>query len=123
MEYKKTHLLGKGGFGTVWRGINKETNEKVLIKEIIAEKGNEKMKDKIYRSIHIPNILHSKYVPKTLDVIYFEEEANEQQIWIISEYKEGISLDKADIDNVLILFLKLAFIFSEFHKKIYVIEI
>lgn len=80
MEYKKTHLLGKGGFGTVWRGINKETNEKVLIKEIIAEKGNEKMKDKIYRSIHIPNILHSKYVPKTLDVIYFEEEANEQQI-------------------------------------------
>ena len=63
--FSKNDIIGKGGFGYVYKALNIETNENVAIKEIYFE--NEEEKSLIINEINLMNIIDSFYSIKLKD--------------------------------------------------------
>ena len=69
-KYNKNDVLGRGGFGIVYKAMDSETNEIVAMKEIYFE--DEDDKNSIINEINIMKCINSYYSIKLIDS-FFEE--------------------------------------------------
>ena len=88
--------IGKGTFGTVYRGLDENTGNMVIIKKIniTNKKGGDKMKSKIESEIEIMKMLDDKHFIKLLgnnsSIEYDSEEEHEIKKEIIEIHMEDV---------------------------------
>jgi len=85
-RYTKTKLLGKGTYGTVYKGIDNETGETVAIKIIDLDATEDDIND-IMKEIIALRECDSKYVTQ-----YFHSFNIGPELWIVMEYLGGGSV-------------------------------
>lgn len=76
--------IGRGSYGTVYIGMDKERNEKVAIKVIQKNPGSKRQTKFLEREVKILKSVDNPHVIVTLDV--FEDA---KQVALVSEYMEG----------------------------------
>jgi hypothetical protein len=87
-EYEILGLLGRGGFGTVWLGAERETGKKVAIK--IVRTLNEELRRRAIREVELLDRMEGDGVVRLLAAIHTEE-----QTAIVTEYVNGTDLASA----------------------------
>lgn len=99
MSYTLTKLLGRGAFGSVYLGYNKENGEMVTVK-VIPNKAE--LANRIQREISLPRLLSGhKNIASLLDV-----QADTNYVYLISEYiNHGVPLDRWKIPDDIISLL------------------
>ncbi|KAH3673289.1 hypothetical protein WICMUC_003749 [Wickerhamomyces mucosus] len=85
--YKRTEVIGRGKFGTVYKGLHRSTKQVFAIKVLNLDTSEEEVKD-VQQEVqflshlnHVPNITH-----------YYGSYLNDTKLWIIMDYCAGGSL-------------------------------
>jgi serine/threonine-protein kinase 24/25/MST4 len=92
-RYAKKEILGKGGFGTVYRALDTKENKDVAVKIINLEDAGDEIED-IQTEISIM-ASHSPSSGWNNLITYYNSHVFGNELWIIMEYLDGGSL--ADI--------------------------
>jgi serine/threonine protein kinase len=86
-QYVIGDVLGKGGFGVVYKGLNTEDGSHVAVKRVSLKKCSKDQIDTIHQEI---NLL--KKLKHELIVRYIDHKQSKTKLYIIIEYVEGGSL-------------------------------
>ncbi|MGF1472537.1 MAG: serine/threonine-protein kinase [Rubrobacteraceae bacterium] len=86
-RYELAEVVGRGGFGTVWRA-RAANGEEVAIKIIPVYNAGER--SRALREGQISECLHHENIVETLEVI-----AGSHEVYLVTEYIEGRPLDEA----------------------------
>lgn len=81
--YFKQERIGKGSFGEVFKGMDKQTREPVAIKIIDLEEADDEIED-IQQEIAVLATMDSAFVTK-----YMGSYLKDSKIWIVMEYLAG----------------------------------
>merc|ERR1719334_2827874 len=85
-RYQKINKVGKGNYGTVWKGEDKKTGKTIAIKIIDLEKSGEEI-DEVQKEIKALSNMNSRNVTQ-----YIESFVKGNHLWIIMEYLGGGSV-------------------------------
>lgn len=99
-RYRLAEIVGRGGFGTVWRARSAD-GEEVAVKVIPVYSAAER--SRALREGHIAEGLHHENIVETLEVI-----PGPHEVYLVTEYIHGLPLDEAsedytakDVENAL----------------------
>ncbi|KNA04975.1 hypothetical protein SOVF_194650, partial [Spinacia oleracea] len=79
-------LIGRGSFGDVYKGFDKELNKLVAIKVIDLEESEDDIED-IQKEISVLSQCRSQYITE-----YYGSYLHQTKLWIIMEYMAGGSV-------------------------------
>ncbi|XP_076923621.1 uncharacterized protein LOC143585808 [Bidens hawaiensis] len=85
-RFSSLELIGKGSFGDVYKGFDKELNKVVAVKVIDLEESEDEIED-IQKEIAILQQCRSQYVTE-----YYGSYLHRTKLWIIMEYMAGGSV-------------------------------
>eukprot|EP00249_Psilotum_nudum_P021528 c28144_g1_i1 orf=527-2680(-) len=84
--FEGLEIIGKGSFGDVFKGFDKELNKEVAIKVIDLEEAEDEVED-IQREISVLSQCRSPYITE-----YYGSYLHQTKLWIIMEYMAGGSV-------------------------------
>ncbi|XP_010260289.1 PREDICTED: serine/threonine-protein kinase 4-like isoform X2 [Nelumbo nucifera] len=85
-RFTSVELIGKGSFGDVYKGFDKELNKVVAIKVIDLEEAEDEIED-IQKEISVLSQCRSPYITE-----YYGSYLHQTKLWIIMEYMAGGSV-------------------------------
>ncbi|KAL5564344.1 hypothetical protein UlMin_027508 [Ulmus minor] len=85
-RFSSLELIGRGSFGDVYKGFDKELNREVAIKVIDLEESEDEIED-IQKEISVLSQCRSPYITE-----YYGSYLNQTKLWIIMEYMAGGSV-------------------------------
>ncbi|XP_078436928.1 uncharacterized protein LOC144707599 isoform X2 [Wolffia australiana] len=85
-RFSRPELIGRGSFGDVFKGFDKELNKEVAIKVIDLEEAEDEIED-IQKEISVLSQCRSQYITE-----YYGSYVHQTKLWIIMEYMAGGSV-------------------------------
>ncbi|XP_043701610.1 germinal center kinase 1 isoform X2 [Telopea speciosissima] len=85
-RFSSLELIGKGSFGDVYKGFDKELNKDVAIKVIDLEEAEDEIED-IQKEIAVLSQCRSSYITE-----YYGSFLHQTKLWIVMEYMAGGSV-------------------------------
>ncbi|XP_076882503.1 uncharacterized protein LOC143530984 [Bidens hawaiensis] len=85
-RFSSLELIGRGSFGDVYKGFDKELNKEVAVKVIDLEESEDEIED-IQKEIAVLQQCRSQYVTE-----YYGSYLYQTKLWIIMEYMAGGSI-------------------------------
>ncbi|KAJ0744322.1 putative protein kinase STE-STE20-YSK family [Helianthus annuus] len=85
-RFSDLELIGRGSFGDVYKGFDKELNKEVAIKVIDLEESEDEIED-IQKEIAVLQQCRSQYITE-----YYGSYLHQTKLWIIMEYMAGGSV-------------------------------
>ncbi|XP_022877464.1 germinal center kinase 1-like isoform X1 [Olea europaea var. sylvestris] len=85
-RFSDLELIGRGSFGDVYKGFDKELNKEVAIKVIDLEESEDEIED-IQKEIAVLSQCRSPYITE-----YYASILHQTKLWIIMEYMAGGSV-------------------------------
>ncbi|XP_023536097.1 germinal center kinase 1-like isoform X1 [Cucurbita pepo subsp. pepo] len=85
-RFSSLELIGRGSFGDVYKGFDKELNKEVAIKVIDLEESEDEIED-IQQEISVLSQCRSPYITE-----YYGSYLHQTKLWIIMEYMAGGSV-------------------------------
>ncbi|XP_019055120.1 PREDICTED: germinal center kinase 1-like isoform X2 [Nelumbo nucifera] len=85
-RFSSLELIGKGSFGDVYKGFDKELNKDIAIKVIDLEEAEDEIED-IQKEISVLQQCRSPYITE-----YYGSYLHQTKLWIIMEYMAGGSV-------------------------------
>ncbi|GMY31867.1 serine/threonine-protein kinase 26-like [Fagus crenata] len=85
-RFSSLELIGRGSFGDVYKGFDKELNKEVAIKVIDLEESEDEIED-IQKEISVLSACRSPYITE-----YYGSYLHQTKLWIIMEYMAGGSV-------------------------------
>ncbi|XP_024979373.1 serine/threonine-protein kinase svkA-like isoform X2 [Cynara cardunculus var. scolymus] len=85
-RFSDLELIGRGSFGDVYKGFDKENNKEVAIKVIDLEESEDEIED-IQKEIAVLQQCRSPYITE-----YYGSYLHQTKLWIIMEYMAGGSV-------------------------------
>ncbi|KAJ7948681.1 Protein kinase superfamily protein [Quillaja saponaria] len=85
-RFSSLELIGRGSFGDVYKGFDKELNKDVAIKVIDLEEAEDEIED-IQKEISVLSQCRSPYITE-----YYGSYLHQTKLWIIMEYMAGGSV-------------------------------
>ncbi|XP_075671247.1 uncharacterized protein LOC142640839 isoform X1 [Castanea sativa] len=85
-RFNSLELIGRGSFGDVYKGFDKELNKEVAIKVIDLEESEDEIED-IQKEISVLSQCRSPYITE-----YYGSFLHQTKLWIIMEYMAGGSV-------------------------------
>lgn len=85
-RFSDLELIGRGSFGDVYKGFDKDLNKEVAIKVIDLEESEDEIDD-IQKEIAVLSQCRSPYITE-----YYGSYLNQTKLWIIMEYMAGGSV-------------------------------
>lgn len=85
-RFSDLELIGRGSFGDVYKGFDKELNKEVAIKVIDLEESEDEVED-IQKEIAVLSQCRSPYITE-----YYGSYLHQTKLWIIMEYMAGGSV-------------------------------
>ncbi|KAG6689323.1 hypothetical protein I3842_11G169000 [Carya illinoinensis] len=85
-RFSSLELIGRGSFGDVYKGFDKELNKEVAIKVIDLEESEDEIED-IQKEISVLSQCRSLYITE-----YYGSHLHQTKLWIIMEYMAGGSV-------------------------------
>ncbi|XP_051152063.1 uncharacterized protein LOC127266032 [Andrographis paniculata] len=85
-RFSDLELIGRGSFGDVYKGFDRELNKEVAIKVIDLEESEDEIED-IQREIAVLSECRSPYITE-----YYGSYLHQTKLWIIMEYMAGGSV-------------------------------
>ncbi|KAK9674126.1 hypothetical protein RND81_12G212600 [Saponaria officinalis] len=85
-KFSDLELIGRGSFGDVYKGFDKELNKVVAIKVIDLEESEDEIED-IQKEISVLSQCRSQYITE-----YYGSYLHQTKLWIIMEYMAGGSV-------------------------------
>ncbi|KAL2472686.1 Protein kinase superfamily protein [Forsythia ovata] len=85
-RFSNLELIGRGSFGDVYKGFDKELNKEVAIKVIDLEESEDEIED-IQQEIAVLSQCRSSYITE-----YYGSYVQQTKLWIIMEYMAGGSV-------------------------------
>ncbi|EPS70849.1 hypothetical protein M569_03908, partial [Genlisea aurea] len=85
-RFSNFELIGRGSFGDVYKGFDKELNKEVAIKVIDLEESEDEVED-IQKEISVLSQCRSPYITE-----YYGSFLHQTKLWIIMEYMAGGSV-------------------------------
>ncbi|KAK1416756.1 hypothetical protein QVD17_25872 [Tagetes erecta] len=85
-RFSSLELIGRGSFGDVFKGFDKEINKEVAIKVIDLEESEDEIED-IQKEIAVLQQCRSQYITE-----YYGSYLHQTKLWIIMEYMAGGSV-------------------------------
>lgn len=85
-RFNNLELIGRGSFGDVYKGFDKELNKVVAIKVIDLEESEDEIED-IQKEISVLSQCRSQYITE-----YYGSYLYQTKLWIIMEYMAGGSV-------------------------------
>ncbi|PIA35176.1 hypothetical protein AQUCO_03600083v1 [Aquilegia coerulea] len=85
-RFGSLELIGKGSFGDVYKGFDKELNKDVAIKVIDLEEAEDEIED-IQKEISVLSQCRSPYITE-----YYGSYLHQTKLWIVMEYMAGGSV-------------------------------
>lgn len=85
-RFSNLELIGRGSFGDVFKGFDKELNKDVAIKVIDLEEAEDDIED-IQKEISVLSQCRSPYITE-----YYGSQLHQTKLWIIMEYMAGGSV-------------------------------
>lgn len=85
-RFSSLELIGRGSFGDVYKGFDKELNKEVAIKVIDLEEAEDEIED-IQKEISVLSQCRSPYITE-----YYGSYLHQTKLWIIMEYMAGGSV-------------------------------
>ncbi|OVA00358.1 Protein kinase domain [Macleaya cordata] len=85
-RFNSLELIGKGSFGDVYKGFDKELNRDVAIKVIDLEEAEDEIED-IQKEISVLSQCRSPYITE-----YYGSYLHQTKLWIVMEYMAGGSV-------------------------------
>ncbi|CAI9295075.1 unnamed protein product [Lactuca saligna] len=85
-RFSNIELIGRGSFGDVYKGFDKENNKEVAIKVIDLEESEDEIED-IQKEIAVLQQCRSPYITE-----YYGSYLHKTKLWIIMEYMAGGSV-------------------------------
>ncbi|KAL3849180.1 hypothetical protein ACJIZ3_011062 [Penstemon smallii] len=85
-RFSDLELIGRGSFGDVYKGFDKDLNKDVAIKVIDLEESEDEIED-IQKEIAVLSECRSPYITE-----YYGSYLNQTKLWIIMEYMAGGSV-------------------------------
>ena len=82
-RFSQLELIGRGSFGDVYKGFDKELNKVVAIKVIDLEESEDEIED-IQKEISVLSQCRSSYITE-----YYGSYLHQTKLWIIMEYLGG----------------------------------
>ncbi|CAA3006007.1 serine threonine- kinase 25-like isoform X1 [Olea europaea subsp. europaea] len=107
-RFSDLELIGRGSFGDVYKGFDKELNKEVAIKVIDLEESEDEIED-IQTEIAVLSQCRSPYITE-----YYASILHQTKLWIIMEYMAGGSV--ADL-TVVLIFINEAYKFGNMLKS------
>ncbi|XP_050370938.1 uncharacterized protein LOC126788948 [Argentina anserina] len=85
-RFSQLELIGRGSFGDVYKGFDRDLNKEVAIKVIDLEESEDEIED-IQKEISVLSQCRSPYITE-----YYGSYLNQTKLWIIMEYMAGGSV-------------------------------
>ncbi|CAA2968692.1 germinal center kinase 1-like [Olea europaea subsp. europaea] len=108
-RFSDLELIGRGSFGDVYKGFDKELNKEVAIKVIDLEESEDEIED-IQKEIAVLSQCRSPYITE-----YYASILHQTKLWIIMEYMAGGSV--ADLVGNLLIASNFSKFWIPFHVK------
>ena len=88
-DYKIIEKIGQGGFGCVFKVMNKKDEKIYALKQIYLDKGKKEELEQLKNEANILSTIENEYIVK-----YYDSFVEEKTFNIIMEYCEGLDLRK-----------------------------
>jgi serine/threonine protein kinase len=88
-RYKLTKLLGRGSYGVVCGGINKETEEKVAIKKVFNIFREKTETKRLLREIRLLKFFNHENIIKIKDLLNPVKIKSLEEIYIVTELMDS----------------------------------